>query len=122
MRDDLRHQLDTAAGDRQILVVRLDWRSLIPVVVLAGVVWLLGRIWETLLLLVVALILADALVPLMTRLERRGLGRVLSSKVGLDDLLALGGVVSLRRFAAQASAGVPVTARQVAKRSVLVWR
>jgi len=35
------------------------------------------------------------------------LARVLSSKVGLGDLLALGGVVRLRRRAAQASAGVP---------------
>ena len=47
---------------------------------------------------------------------------VLSSKVGLGDLLALGGVVSLRRLAAQASPGVPVTARQLAKRPALVSR
>jgi len=47
---------------------------------------------------------------------------VLSSKVGLGDLLALGGVVRLRRLAAQAIAGVPVTARQVAKRPALVAR
>jgi predicted PurR-regulated permease PerM len=73
MRDDLRQARDDGAG--RILTVRLDWRSLIPVVALVATVWLLGRIWETLLLLVVALILAGALAPLMGRLEARGLGR-----------------------------------------------
>ncbi len=73
MRDDLRRTIDDA--DVRTLTVRLDWRSLIPVVVLVAGVWLLGRIWETILLLVVALVLAGALAPLMGRLAARGLGR-----------------------------------------------
>jgi len=49
----------------------------------------LGRIWETLLLLVVALILAGALAPLLTRLERRGLGRGAAIGAILVALLAV---------------------------------
>jgi len=41
---------------------------------------------------------------------------------GRGDMLVLGGVVRRARVAGQATAGVPVTARQVAKHSVLVWR
>ncbi len=89
MRDEVRGALDAGGSGERTLVVRLDWRSLIPVVVLAGVVWLLGRIWETLLLLVVALILAGALAPLLTRLERRGLGRGAAIGAILVALLAV---------------------------------
>jgi len=73
MRDEMRRAIDETGG--RVLTVRLDWRSLIPVVVLVGGVWLLGRIWETLLLLVVALVLAGALAPLLAGLQRRGLAR-----------------------------------------------
>ena len=53
----------TTDGEGQVLTVRLDWRSLIPIVVLVAGVWLLGKIWETVLLLVVALILAGLAGP-----------------------------------------------------------
>jgi predicted PurR-regulated permease PerM len=86
MRDDLRRAIDDGGG--RVLTVRLDWRSLIPVVVLAGGVWLIGRIWETLLLLVIALVLAGALAPVLGRLERRGLGRGAAIGVILLGLLA----------------------------------
>jgi hypothetical protein len=48
--------------------------------------------------------------------------RVLSNKVGLGESLVLRGVVRGEVPAAQARAGVPVTARQVAQRAVLVSR
>jgi hypothetical protein len=47
---------------------------------------------------------------------------VLSGKVGAGDTQALGDVMRPGRPAAQAMAGVPVTARQVVKRSALVSR
>ncbi len=105
MRDDLRRTGDDAGIGGRTLVVRLDWRSLIPVVALAGAVWLLGRIWETLLLLVVALILAGALAPLLGRLERRGLGR--GAAIGVI-LLAL-----LATLAALGALVLPALVRQV---------
>jgi hypothetical protein len=48
--------------------------------------------------------------------------RVLSIKVGAGDAQALGGAMRPGMPAAQAIAATPVTARQVAKRSALVWR
>jgi len=94
MRDNLRQALDD--GEGRILTVRLDWRSLIPVVVLVGGVWLVGKIWETLLILTVALILAGSLAPLMARLEARGLGRGAALGVILLGLVtALGALGAL---------------------------
>jgi len=103
MRDEVRRAHDEAGG--RALVVRLDWRSLIPVVVLVGVVWLFGRIWETILLLVVALVLAGALAPLLGRLEARGLGR--GAAVGVL-LLAL-----VAALAALGALVLPALVRQV---------
>ena len=40
MRDEVRRAIDDPGG--RVLTVRLDWRSLIPVVVLVGGVWLSG--------------------------------------------------------------------------------
>ncbi len=48
--------------------------------------------------------------------------KVLSIKVALDQSLVFGGVVRRGVLAAQAMAEVPVTARQVAKRSARVSR
>ena len=45
-----------------------------------------------------------------------------SSKVGLGGSLVLEGAVRRGRLGAQAIAGVPVTVRQVAKRSARVWQ
>ncbi len=50
------------------------------------------------------------------------LAAVLSGKVREGDSLALGGVVRHGALAAQALAGAPVTARQVAKRAARVAR
>ena len=47
---------------------------------------------------------------------------VLSIKVEWGRLLVREGVVGQGALAAQAIAGVPMIARQVAKRSALVWR
>ena len=47
---------------------------------------------------------------------------VLSGKVGEEGSLVPGGVVRHGGLAVHAMAGVPVTARQVTKRSALVWR
>jgi len=103
MRDELRRTIDDSAG--RVLTVRLDWRSLIPLVVLVGGVWLVGRIWETLLLLLVALILAGALAPFLAALERRGLGR--GAALGLI-LLAL-----VAALAALGALVLPALVRQV---------
>jgi predicted PurR-regulated permease PerM len=86
MRDELRRTIDD--GGTRMLTVRLDWRSLIPVVVLVGGVWLLGRIWETILLLVVALVLAGSLGPVLAALQRRGLARGAALGVILLGLVA----------------------------------
>ena len=80
-------------GDSRVLTVRLDWRSLIPVVVLVAGVWLLGKIWETVLLLVIALILAGSLAPVVAWLERRGLGRGGAIGAVLVALLAVLGAL-----------------------------
>ncbi len=94
MRDNLRQVRDDGAG--RILTVRLDWRSLIPVVVLVGGVWLVGQIWETVLILTVALLLAGSLAPLLARLEARGLGRGAALGVILLGLVvALGALGAL---------------------------
>ena len=103
MRDELRRTIDDSAG--RVLTVRLDWRSLIPLVVLVGGVWLVGRIWETLLLLVVALVLAGALAPLLGALEQRGLGP--GAALGLI-LLAL-----VAALAALGALVLPALVRQV---------
>ena len=103
MRDEVRRASDDAGG--RVLTVRLDWRSLIPVVLLVGGVWLVGRIWATLLLLLVALVLAGALGPLLAALERRGLGR--GAALGLI-LLAL-----VAALAALGALVLPALVRQV---------
>jgi predicted PurR-regulated permease PerM len=91
VREAFREATDDGTG--RMLVVRLDWRSLIPVVILVGGVWLIGRIWETLLLLTVSLILAGALAPLLGRLERRGMGRGTAIGIILIGLLVVLGAV-----------------------------
>ncbi len=91
VREAMREATDD--GEGRVLTVRLDWRSLVPVVVLVGGVWLIGRIWETLLLVVVALILAGALAPLLGRLEARGLGRSTGIGIILVALLAILGAL-----------------------------
>ena len=54
--------------------------------------------------------------------QGRGLARALSIQLEPGDMLVLGGMMRRGVVAAQSIAGVPVTARQVAKRSVLVSR
>ena len=50
------------------------------------------------------------------------IAKVLSTKVEVGDWLMREGVVRCGAFPVQAMAEVPVIARQVAKRSALVWR
>lgn len=80
-----------AVGDPQVRTIRLEfsWRSLLPVLGLLGGLWLLGRIWETILLLIVALVLAGSLSPVLATLERRGLGRPVALGVILLGLVAV---------------------------------
>ena len=87
-----RQRWAAAVGDPQIRTIRLEfsWRSLLPVLGLLGALWLLGRIWETILLLTIALILAGSLSPVLAYLERRGMGRPLAL-----GLILLGLVVAL---------------------------
>ncbi len=53
---------------------------------------------------------------------RRTFAEALSTKVGPGGSPVCGGIVRPGGLATQAMAGVPVTARQVAKRSSLIWR
>jgi len=85
------HDWQRAAGDPAVRTIRLEfaWRSLLPVLGLLGGLWLLGRIWETLLLLVIALLLAGSLAPVVARLEGRGVGRPVALGLILLGLVAI---------------------------------
>jgi predicted PurR-regulated permease PerM len=87
-----RQRWAAAVGDPQVRTIRLEfsWRSLLPVLGLLGGLWLLGRVWETVLLLTISLILAGSLSPVLASLEGRGMGR----SVALGVIL-LGLVVAL---------------------------
>jgi predicted PurR-regulated permease PerM len=87
-----RQRWAAAVNDPQVRTIRLEfsWRSLLPVLGLLGALWLLGRVWETVLLLTIALILAGSLSPVLASLERRGLGRPMAL-----GLILLGLVVVL---------------------------
>lgn len=58
--------------------IELPTRTIFKVVLTLGLLWLLVKLWSLLLLLFVGLLLAAALDPLVTRLERRGWPRSLS--------------------------------------------
>lgn len=87
-------------------LAQLSWRLLIVLAAVAGVVFLLTRLYLVSLPLILALILATIAVPPARRLERRGVPRLLAAltTVGGGAVVIIGGIVLL----------VPAFTRQVA--------
>ncbi len=120
------------SDDRRIRTIRheLSLRSLCSVLAIAAGLWLLLRLWEIILLLVIALVLAGTVSPLVGWLERRRVKRTIALGVVLLALVVavagLGALVLPARVAqvhglvagaptiqgrlADALAGVPVLA------------
>lgn len=80
---------DTVPGEQPARTVRheLSIRSLFSVLAIIGGLWLLVRLWEIILLLVIALILAGTASPLVGALERRRLNRSVALGVVLLALM-----------------------------------
>lgn len=76
--DIVTNPLPAATGATRL---ELPTRTIFKVVLTLALLWLLGQLWTLLLLLFISLLLAAALDPVVTRLERRGWPRPLS--VGL---------------------------------------
>ncbi len=72
--------------------LELPTRTIAKVILVLAGLWLLGRLWSLLLLLFIALLLAAALDPVVTRLERRGCPRPASVTL---IVLVLVGLVAL---------------------------
>ena len=72
--------------------LELPTRTIAKVILVLAGLWLLGQLWSLLLLLFIALLLAAALDPVVTRLERRGWPRAASVTL---IVLVLVGVVAL---------------------------
>ncbi len=87
-------------------LAQLSWRLLIVLAAVAGVVFLMTRLYLVSLPLILALILATIAVPPARRLERRGAPRLLAAltTVGGGAVVLIGGIVLL----------VPAFTRQVA--------
>src|SRR3954468_20840974 len=77
---------ETARGRTQIDV---PWRTLLKFIAVGVLVWLWLQLYQIVLLLVVAVLLAVTLNPVVARLERRGLSRALASSVVSLALLLL---------------------------------
>lgn len=74
----------------------LSFRAILGLLALAGGVWLMIRLWQVLLVLVLALVLAGTLGPAVAWLERHRLPRLLALGLVLVGLLAAaGGLVAL---------------------------
>lgn len=80
---------DGAPGDQPVRTVRheLSMRSVFSVLAIIGGLWLLVRLWEIILLLVIALILAGTASPLVGALERRRVNRSIALGVVLLALM-----------------------------------
>lgn len=80
---------DGVSEDQTTRTVRheLSIRSVFSVVAIIGGLWLLARLWEVILLLVIALILAGTASPLVGALERRRLNRSVALGVVLLALM-----------------------------------
>lgn len=80
-------------GDMRTVRFEIAPRSIVSVLAVAAGLWLLVRVWQTILLLVIALILAGTVGPVVRWLERRGVGR--APALGLVLLGLLGAVAGL---------------------------
>ena len=73
---------DQASGDRstakRTLRIELSASSIVSVVVAVAVVWLLGRLWQIVLMVAIALVLAGSLSPVVDWLERHRFPRALA--------------------------------------------
>ena len=78
--------MDTSSTVR----LELPLRTILQLLAVIVCVWLLGRLWSVVLLLLIALLLAAALEPLVTRLERHGWSR--GPAVGLITIVSLIGM------------------------------
>jgi len=90
---------------RQTQVIRyeLSFRTIITVVVTIAACWLLIRVWQIILLLVIALILAGTLSPILAWLERHNIRRPLGLGIVLIGMIALVGGLGARVVPALAS-------------------
>ncbi len=75
--------------------LELPARTIAKVVLTLALLWLLGQLWTLLLLLFIALLLAAALDPVVSRLERRGWPRSLSVSLIVVALLGAAALVLL---------------------------
>lgn len=78
-------------------------RSILLILATIGAILLVMRLWEIILLLIIALVLAGTFSPVVTWLERRHVARPLS--LGLLLIVLLGAVVGLATLIAPALAG-----------------
>ena len=69
--------------------------TIVKVVLVLAVIWLLSRLWTLLLLLFIAALLAAALEPVVSRLDRRGWPRPLSVALIVVALVAAVGLIGL---------------------------
>jgi len=86
---------DTAPADPQVRTVRIELslRSVFTIIAIAASLWVLVRIWQILLVLVIALVLAGSLSPVVDWLEHRRIKRGLAlAIVFLSLLLAVVGI------------------------------
>ena len=58
--------------------IEIPNRTIITLILVVGAIWLLGRLWHQIVLIVVAMLIAAALDPPLMRLERRGWRRGLA--------------------------------------------
>ena len=80
----------------QIIRYELSFRTIITVVATIAACWLLIRVWQIILLLVIALVLAGTLSPLLAWLERHKIKRPLGLGIVLIGMIALiGGLGAL---------------------------
>jgi predicted PurR-regulated permease PerM len=82
--------------DTQVIRYELSFRTIITIVATIAACWLLIHIWQIILLLVLALILAGTLSPLLTWLERHKIKRPLGLLIVLIGTIGLiGGLGAL---------------------------
>lgn len=85
--DGSRLKSDNAASP-QIVRYELSFRSLLSIVAVIAACWLLIRIWQIILLLVIALVLAGTLSPILAWLEKHRIKRPFGLGIVLLGLIA----------------------------------
>jgi predicted PurR-regulated permease PerM len=73
----------------QVLRYELSFRTIITIVATIAACWLLIRVWQIILLLVIALVLAGTLSPILAWLERHKIKRPLGLMIVLIGMIAL---------------------------------